>query len=148
MLYHFVNDLEFFTFTIKWIFIISQMKTVNEIPNLAGNVSIENFDVDILYKCEQALQQICSDIIKEWEIRFVANPFMDAIHTAFGRVEEHSEEELRNLLTSVIMTHPQKDEYNIETTLLGYKLYNNYALYCKSRNTNVSIEKKLSKIPN
>ena len=91
MLYHFVNDLEFFTFTIKWIFIISQMKTVNEIPNLAGNVSIENFDVDILYKCEQALQQICSDIIKEWEIRFVANPFMDAIHTAIGRVDDHSE---------------------------------------------------------
>ena len=29
----------------------------NETPNLAGYVSIENFDIDILYKCEQTIQK-------------------------------------------------------------------------------------------
>ena len=119
-------------------------ENLNDMPNLAGCVSIVNFDIDILYKCEQTMQNICSDIIKEWNIRFVTNPFMDAVHAGFGIVKEHSEEDLKNILSLVIMNHPQKETYNIETILPEYKFYNDFALNCKARNTNMSIEKNYS----
>ena len=74
----------------------------NDLPNLAGFVCIENFDHDILYKCEQIMQSICSDIINEWEIRFKSNSFMDSVYETFGIVKERTEEELKNLLLSII----------------------------------------------
>ena len=106
---------------------------------------IDNFDIDLLYKCEQTMQSICLDIINEWNIRFVTNPFMDAVHAAFGIVKQNSEEDLKKLLISVIMNHPQKEIFNIETILPGYKLYNDFALNFKKINTNMSVEKIYSK---
>ena len=67
----------------------------NETPNLAGYVSIDNFDIDTLNKCEQTVQNICSDIVNEWEKRFITNPFVDSVYEAFGIVKECSEEELK-----------------------------------------------------
>ena len=113
----------------------------NETPNLAGYVSIDNFDIDTLNKCEQTVQNICSDIVNEWEKRFITNPFMDSVYKAFGIVKERSEEELRKLLISIIENHPQKEGFTTEIVLPGFMLYNKFALNFKERTSNMSVEK-------
>ena len=92
------------------------------------------------------MQSICSDIICKWELTFIANNYIDSVYEAFGIVKERTEEELKNLLLSIIENHPQKEKFNPETIFPGFDLYNKFALNCRKITSNMSVEKIYQKI--
>ena len=84
-----------------------------------------NFTENDLKSVEKKLTNVAKSIYERYALRFTKSPLLEAAKEAFTISEDFFENSAEEKLKSVIskIPGPNKDQFDIDTTLPGYKLF-------------------------
>ena len=91
----------------------------------AGSLPVINFTENDLKSVEKKLTNVAKSIYERYALRFTKSPLLEAAKEAFTISEDFFENSAEEKLKSVIskIPGPNKDQFDIDTTLPGYKLF-------------------------
>lgn len=125
----------------RWLFVDNEVDIDESPANLlnseipaenigAGEICIE-FDEEKKEKCEEILQNMCTDLIKNWDTRLRKTKLQKAAEVAFtgyANIDQTSDEKtkLQELISSI--PGPSSDQFTAEDCIVGYLEYKQYKM--------------------
>ena len=94
----------------------------------AGSIPIVDFTEEDLQSVEEQLSSVASAIYQRYSTRFTESPLLEAAKRAFTISNDDDQEDeidYEDMLSEVITSipGPSRDQFDVDTTLPGYKLF-------------------------